>query len=171
MIRRALSNLVIVALLAAWGYSAWQTHGLRMQVRALQSENRAARAQNARLAQRQTRSDAPPSWLARADAHLARAGEALSRADVGRAQREMAAGAADMQRAARAPAEQTQTALVRARAQITRVDERLKTLQAQMQELSAKTAPQIGLLRVQAAKLQAQAHALWRAGQREPISP
>lgn len=165
MIRRVLSNIVIVALLAAWGYSAWQTQQLRAQVRTLQSENRAAHAQNKRLERGQAQSDTNVSWPSRAEAHIARAGEALSRGDVNRAQRELAAGAEDMQRAARAPAEQTQTAIVRARAQIAQLDKRLQTLQAQIQDVSAKTAPQISLLRAQASKLHAQAHALWRAGQ------
>ncbi len=165
MIRRALSSLIIVVLLLAWGHSAWQAQGLRAQVHQLQLENRAAQAKNKRLERGQAQTAEVPSWPARADAHIARAGEALSRADVGRAERELAAGAEDLRRAARAPAEQTQTAIVQAHEQIMHLNKQLKTLQALMQNLSTKTAPQIGLLRAQAAKLQAQAHALWHAEQ------
>ncbi len=164
MIRRALSSIIIVALLAAWGWSAWQVQQLRVQVRALQSENRAVHAQNKRLAHGQEPRAEDVSWLARADAHIQKAGDALSRGDVGRTQRELSAGANDMGRAVRAPAAQAGATLARTHAQITQLDQRLTALQARMQDLSARTAPQIGLLRAQAGKIQAQAHALWRAG-------
>ncbi len=165
MIRRALSSLIIFALLIAWGGSAWQVRQLRAQVRALQTENRVAHAQVRRAVRGQKSTAEDSSWLSRADAHFVRAQDALSRADVGRSERELTAGAQDMRLAARGPAEQTAAAVARARQQITQVDERLKTLQAQMQDLSAQTSPRISLLRAQAKKLQAQAHTLWPPGQ------
>lgn len=163
MIRRAVSNIIIVALLAAWGWSAWQNHQLRAQVAALQGEQRASRMQAGQPRRGSGPSVQDGSWLARADAHIAQAGDALSRADVGRAQRELSLGAQDMQRAVRAPAEQTQTATVRARSQVAHLDAQLRTLQAQASKLSAATAPQVSLLQRQARKLQRQAHALWPA--------
>lgn len=161
MIRRAVSSIIIVALLGAWGWSSWQVHQLRAQVGQLQREVRLSRVPPERRSGVPGREGKDPSWLSRVDAHIAKAGDALSRADLGRAERELAAGADDLRRAARAPAEQTQTALVRAHSQFVHLDRQLRAVQAQLATVSAATAPQARLLQRQARMLRAQARALW----------
>lgn len=161
MIRRVLSNIIIVLLLGAWGWSAWQAHELRIEVRALQAENRRTHTRQRQDARKQSGTDAGASWVDHANTHLARAEDALKQADTAKAQHELMAGAQDMQRAVRAPIDQTQTNIARAHAQIIQLNAHLALLQAQMRQISAATAPQIGLLRAQATHIQAQAHALW----------
>lgn len=114
MIRRFLTRILIVALIAVCGYNGWQVHQLQGQVERLQAQVQASRGKNAL----RTSEDASPidkSWLDQADLHAARARAAVLRADFPTAQRELQRGVDDVHHAVQEPEEKTQATLGQAR--------------------------------------------------------
>lgn len=158
MIRRFFTRILIVLLITACGYNAWQVHRLQGQVQAL---SLAVRAGHLVMEHHTAVTDAAPpvSWLTRANDHAARAGTALSRAHVAEAQRDLALSAEDVRRATR------EMGLADAPAKLAQLRERLRSLHAQAQSVQTKAGPEIKAFAAQAARLQAQAQNLWRESQ------
>ena len=127
MIRRFLTRVLMVVLIAVCGCNVWQVHQLQGQVAQLQSQ---VRARTAKGTDQAVEASSPPdhSWLDQADRHAASAKAALLRGDLTDAQRELQRGVNDIHHAVAGPAEKTQATFGQARRTLASLQKEADTL-------------------------------------------
>ncbi len=131
MIRRFLTRVLMVILIAVCGYNIWQVQQLKAQVTHLQAlaEIRGTHAVKSHPASEPTASEGTPQgWLDAANSHLARAHTALSQGNFGLAHAELDRSVDAMHQAAAVPQAQTKQALDRWHRQFTALQKQADAL-------------------------------------------
>lgn len=114
MIRRFLTRVLMVILIAVCGYNGWQIHQMQGEIVLLQAETNAVHRAGTKPP---ASADDPAtrSWLDQADVHAGHAQAAIERGDFNAAQHELTAGVNDVHHAVQEPEKKTQATLDQAR--------------------------------------------------------
>jgi predicted negative regulator of RcsB-dependent stress response len=130
MIRRFLTRVLILILIAVCGYNVWQVRQLQEQMTRVETQLQIATEADAKASAARP-AQVSHSWLDQADRHAERARQAIGRGDFTTAQRELEKGVDDVHRAIRTPEAQTEAKLGAAR-------QTLASLQSQADSLWRK---------------------------------